>query len=255
MNTYLIVALALAASAESAADEPRAVQAAPGETVKMVSAEEIAGQCRFDAARQKSASGPWQEGVDYRKLDPLQQTSSGPKVEVLEFFAYWCPQCSSLEPKIADWVRSGAKDVVLKQVPLILANEYSRRYAALYYTFIELGRTDLHDEFFEAIVRSRRAGDGNLLRPEAQRAFAISSGVAAAQFDRVIQSPEVAAEVERAEELARAYEVTSAPTIAVQGAYRIEKNPERSLDDLLRLADVLVDRVRDDRQPHARETP
>ena len=43
------------------------------------------------------AQGGPREGVEYRVVQPTQQTDSGAKLEVLEFFWYGCPHCFSLE--------------------------------------------------------------------------------------------------------------------------------------------------------------
>ena len=46
------------------------------------------------------AQGAPVEGKDYVRLaQPVPMPSSG-KVEVVEFFGYWCPHCNSFEPAI-----------------------------------------------------------------------------------------------------------------------------------------------------------
>lgn len=42
-------------------------------------------------------------GREFRAVNP-QQSVEAPagRIEVLEFFAYWCPHCHSLEPELAE---------------------------------------------------------------------------------------------------------------------------------------------------------
>jgi thiol:disulfide interchange protein DsbA len=39
-----------------------------------------------------------QQGVEYTVLPRPQPTESGKKVEVIEFFGYFCPHCNALDP-------------------------------------------------------------------------------------------------------------------------------------------------------------
>ena len=54
------------------------------------------------------------EGVDYKlaevEVAPLQKD----KIEVTEFFAYWCPHCYNLEPVIARHIKTFASDTVFR---------------------------------------------------------------------------------------------------------------------------------------------
>ena len=63
-----------------------------------------------------SASAP-KDGVEYKTLPSPQPTDAGPrKVEVIEFFAYYCPHCYAFEPLLAEWVRKQGDAVVFKRV-------------------------------------------------------------------------------------------------------------------------------------------
>src|SRR5687767_11692794 len=57
------------------------------------------------------------EGVEYKTLPTPQPVDAGArKVEVTEFFAYYCPHCNAFEPLLMDWVKKQGDTVVLRRV-------------------------------------------------------------------------------------------------------------------------------------------
>ena len=56
------------------------------------------------------------EGADYLILPEAQPTDSGGKVEVTEFFAYYCPHCHAFEPQLAAWVKKQGDNIVFRRV-------------------------------------------------------------------------------------------------------------------------------------------
>src|ERR1039457_564874 len=61
-------------------------------------------------------------GTDYRALETPQQTDAGKKIEVTEFFGYFCPHCNSFEPALADWVKKQGDNIVFKRVPIAFSD-------------------------------------------------------------------------------------------------------------------------------------
>ena len=49
-----------------------------------------------------AAVGSPELGKEYTVLDNAQPVDSGKKIEVIEFFAYYCPHCYALEPLMAE---------------------------------------------------------------------------------------------------------------------------------------------------------
>src|SRR4051812_24264044 len=62
-----------------------------------------------------SAAAP-QDGADYLSLASPQPTDTGNKVEVIEFFAYYCPHCFAFEPSLEAWVKKQGDNTVFKRV-------------------------------------------------------------------------------------------------------------------------------------------
>ena len=54
---------------------------------------------------------------DVVKLNLPQPVENDGKIEVLEFFAYGCPHCAALEPKLEAWSKKLPTDVKIKRVP------------------------------------------------------------------------------------------------------------------------------------------
>src|SRR6188472_618100 len=102
----------------------------------------LVGQLQANsAAPEAETSQPWTEGVEYDRIDPPMtvQVPAG-KIEVIEFFGYWCPHCKDLETPLNEWKSRAAADVVLRRVPVMWKREQTLGYARLYYTLERLGR-------------------------------------------------------------------------------------------------------------------
>src|SRR5476649_1771993 len=55
-------------------------------------------------------------GVEYKVLPAAQPTDAGKKIEVTEFFAYYCPHCYAFEPALEAWVKKQGENIVFKRV-------------------------------------------------------------------------------------------------------------------------------------------
>src|SRR5580658_4611539 len=75
----------------------------------------LSSLCLFSAVIIVHAATPI-DGVNYFTLDHPQATISGKKVEVIEFFAYYCPHCDALDLPLADWVKTQGDSIVFKRV-------------------------------------------------------------------------------------------------------------------------------------------
>ena len=56
-------------------------------------------------------------GRDYTLINPPQPTTSGNKIEVLEFFWYGCIHCYHLESPLKAWLKRKPADVEFRYVP------------------------------------------------------------------------------------------------------------------------------------------
>ena len=154
-------------------------------------------------------------GTDYRTLEKAQQTDSGKKVEVTEFFWYSCPHCEALEPTLAAWVKKNADKIVFKRVPVAFRASFIPQ-QKLYYTIEALGMIDtLHPRVFRAIHIERQQLDTDKQILD----FIAKQGVDVKKFTDTYNSFGVQTKVQRAAQLQEAYKVDGVPMIAIDGRY------------------------------------
>ena len=176
-------------------------------------------------------------GVSYLRLTPTQPTSSSPdQVEVAEFFWYGCPHCFHFDPYVRKWEQTKPEYVHFIRIPAVW-NPLVRMHARMFYTAQELGKgAEMHEAFFNEIHVN-----GNMLdSKEKIAAFFGKFGVSQADFDKTWDSFKVNASLQRADELARRYDISSVPTIVVNGKYTTDGSMAGSWDMLLELTDELA---------------
>jgi thiol:disulfide interchange protein DsbA len=137
------------------------------------------------------------------------------KIEVIEFFMFWCSPCYAFEPELDRWEAQAPSDVSLIRVPALF-NAAAQLQARAYYTAEVLGKLDvMQDAFFDEIHER-----GNALASRTALAdFFLRFGVEAETFDATFDSREVDARLQRADALNREYGVAATPTLVVGGRY------------------------------------
>jgi thiol:disulfide interchange protein DsbA len=168
----------------------------------------------FGAAATAAAADP-KNGVQYLTLPEVQNTDAGNKVEVTEFFAYYCPHCDRFEPLLAAWVRKQGANIVFKRVhvssgPGVLPQQ------KLFYTLEALGLLDqYHAKAFNAmhVERLRLASDKEVFD------WAATAGIDRAKFVDAYNSFGIQAKVRRADRMMADYRIDSWPTVAIGGRY------------------------------------
>lgn len=181
------------------------------------------------------------EGKDYRKLSkPAPTEAPAGKIEVVEFFGYFCPHCNAFEPALNAWVRALPKDVVMHHVPVNF-NAKTVPMQKLYYTLEGLGKLDtLHAQAFRYIHVERKQ-----LQEDAQVfAWAKLQGLDVEKFKEMYNSFGVANQVRKATQLQQAYDVEGVPAMGVAGRFYVDGTMAGSMENVLRVVDQLVAQVR-----------
>jgi thiol:disulfide interchange protein DsbA len=158
-----------------------------------------------------------QDGVEYQTLRAPQpaDTGNGKSVEVIEFFAYYCPHCYAFEPGLEAWVRKQGGNIVFKRVHVSGGAAVAPQ-QRLFYTLDAMGLLpQYHQKAFDAIhVEHRRfANDDEVLD------WAARNGIDRAKFAGAYNSFGIGAKVRRVESLMDAYDVQFWPLIVVDGRY------------------------------------
>lgn len=191
------------------------------------------------------------EGVHYQVLPQKLETPAGKPVEVIEFFAYYCPHCNVFEPLLADWVKKQGNNIVFKRVHVAAGTRVLPQ-QRLFYALDALGLVaQYHTRAFAAMHQQgvRFADDAEVID------WATKSGIDRARFTDAYNSFGVQAKARRAGAMMNEYKVDHWPMIAVDGRFITSPsmaNPEGSeakteieqQQVALQVMDVLVDKAK-----------
>lgn len=156
------------------------------------------------------------EGVNYVKLAQPAPVADRSKIEVVEFFWYECPHCSTFEPALEAWVQKLPPDVNFRRVPVWFRDEPFTTQQRLYYAIETLGLVPtLHRRVFYAIHNERE----RLRTPEDIAAFVTKHGVDPVKFMAAYSSFSVQTRAQQARQLGAAYKIDAVPAMGVQGRY------------------------------------
>ncbi len=153
-------------------------------------------------------------GQPYVTLEQAQPSDTPGKIEVLEFFAYSCVHCATMEPMLEKWTKTLPDNVVFKPVPVAF-NASMADLQKLYYTLESLDRLDLHAAVFKVLHTQRKP----MYDAKAITDWAVAQGIDRGQFESVFNSFGVTTKIGRANELAETYKIEGTPTLAVGGKY------------------------------------
>lgn len=161
-----------------------------------------------------SAAEP-KAGVEYLVLPEKQNTDAGAKIEVTEFFAYYCPHCNAFEPQLAAWVKKQGDKIVYKRVH-VGANPSVAPQQRLFYTLEAMGLLEqYHAKVFAAMHEQKL----RLNSDEQVFAWAEQAGIPRAKFIDTYRSFGMQAKINRAASMMDAYHVESWPLVAIDGRY------------------------------------
>ena len=169
----------------------------------------------FVAIAANAAPANPQNGVDYRTLEKPQQTDSGKKVEVTEFFWYSCPHCYAFDPDLAAWVKKQGDTISFKRVPVAFRDSMVPQ-QKMFYALEAMGKgEELHSKIFNTVHAQHQSLD-----TEAQILdFIVKQGIDKQKFLETYNSFAVQTKVRRAAQLQEFYRVDGVPMLAVDGRY------------------------------------
>lgn len=193
------------------------------------------------------------EGAEFLLLPDPQPLEGGKKVEVIEFFAYYCPHCYAFEPKLAAWVKKQGDNIVFRRVH-VPRGEAVAAQQRLFFTLESLGMLDqYHDKAFNAMHVERLP----LSQDEQVFDWASRAGIDRARFIDTYRSFGVQAKVRRAQAMMEGYRITHWPMVAIDGRFLTSPgmvneangvSGEQALQGTLSVMDALVARARADKK-------
>ncbi len=206
----------------------QAASAAPVSTVA------VAGD---DKAMQKMV--PYEEGVHYTKLPRPFDTGEKNYVVVYEFFGYTCPHCSNFQPYMNPWHKRLPDNVKLVRVPVVFHSSWEP-YARAYHTAEMMGIAEkTHQAMFDAIHKERK---GMRTIEDIAQWYHDKFGVDKGEFLSTAKSFAIESKMAQSERMRAAMNVTSTPTLVIDGKYKPNPRALGSHKAVLQASDYLVQR-------------
>ena len=196
-----------------------------------------------------AASGPSlaaepQAGRDFKPINP-PLASPKDKIEVIEFFSYGCNHCSDFHPLISQWAAKLPKDVSFRRVPVSFNRPEWARLARIYYALEATGDlAKLDAAVFIAIHEQRVA----FKTDESVVSWAASKGVDGKKFSDALTSFSMQSKVQRGDQEALAAKISGVPSLAVDGKFMMNNEAAGNYEELLKLTDSVIAKVRQERK-------
>ena len=185
------------------------------------------------------AQGGPVEGKDYVRVGSPVPMAPG-KIEVVEFFGYWCPHCSAFEPVLDAWARKVPADVVFRRMPVAF-QPFQEPYQRLYFALEALGLANAnHKKEFAAV----HVGHQRLEKDSEVLAWASANALDGAKIVDAMKSFSTASKVRQSTQLSAAYHIDGVPTLGVHGRYMTSPGTAGSAERALLVVDQLVAQVR-----------
>jgi protein dithiol oxidoreductase (disulfide-forming) len=178
----------------------------------------------------------WEEGKQYFKIDPPQETATGDKVEVLEVFSYACPHCAHFQPYAEQLKQSLPPGATFVYMPAVF-NAAWEPFARAYYTAESLGVVnETHQDLFDAL----HVQHVPMRSIDELATFYAQHGVDKAKFLATSGSFEVESKLQRANTIVKNDGIDGTPSIVVNGKYRVTGASAGGYPQLIELVDWLV---------------
>jgi thiol:disulfide interchange protein DsbA len=180
------------------------------------------------------------EGKDFQRVAQPVSVPEG-KVDVVEFFGYWCPHCNAFEPLLEAWSRKlPAAQVNFRRVPIAF-NAAQEPMQRLYFALEALGLVEsLHRKVFAAlhVQHQRLDKDADIL------AWAQANGADGAKIVDTMKSFSVATKLRQAKQLVEGFRIEGVPTLGIAGRYMTSPSIAGTAERALAVADALISQSR-----------
>lgn len=230
------------ATAPAATDTPATPATTPAPEAPAAATPAVEPPAPAAPAAATPPSGPEpREGTDFTVIDPPVLLSPSPgKIEVVEVFAYTCPHCASLQPRMTAWEATLPADVEFRYAPM--PHGVSEPIARAFYAAEAMGeRKRTHDAMFDAIAIKRRLRTGSA---EELADLYAENGVDRDALLSTMNSFAVNAQIARTKKAIERWAIEATPTVIVNGRYKVTVTQDRGQDGLISAVDHLIARER-----------
>jgi thiol:disulfide interchange protein DsbA len=203
------------------------------------------------AAAASAQAQNWVAGKHYSVI-PTQRTNVAPgKVEVMEVFSYGCPACNFFLPTMKKLKAALPPNAQLVYLPASWnKGENWPLFQRAYFTALQLGVAEkAHEGMFQAIWSTGELGvtepSGRLKKvlpsiEDTAKFYERVTGVKAAAFVNASKSFTVDLKMRQADSQIMAMQVSSTPTLVVNGKYRVNNDGGVTPDQMIELVKFLV---------------
>ena len=172
----------------------------------------------FSLSAQEGSKEPaYTSGLHYTELNPAYDTGNKEEVIVYEFFGYKCPHCSSFQPFIKPWQKKLPKHVKLVRIPVVFQPGWDIL-AKAYYTSETMGIAEKsHQAMFDAIHKQRKRFR---TIEDIAKWYAENFDVEEKQFLSTANSFMIDSKVRQSNNLMQKMQISSTPSVVVNGKYK-----------------------------------
>ena len=183
------------------------------------------------------------EGKDYVLLDEPVRPQDPSKIEVAEVFSYLCGHCFHFEPLVSAWAKTQKPDVAFVQVHASWSAAMAA-YQRGYYTAVLLKVKDKsHQATFDRIHREGKELDSVEAWAEFLSAYGVSKQAVLTSYNSFAVNSLLA----QADARVRGYKISGTPELIVDGKYRVSSRLVTSHEEMLKVTQFLVDKIRVER--------
>ncbi|KAA3643711.1 MAG: thiol:disulfide interchange protein DsbA/DsbL [Proteobacteria bacterium] len=183
-----------------------------------------------------AATSDYQAGIHYNVITPAWDTGRD-DVVIYEFFSYMCAHCNSFQPYMKRLEADLPDGVKVQRVPVVFYPQW-RPHAQAFYTFEAMNLLDqVHAPFFAAIHQHKKQFR-NI--EDVADWVAGSFNVDRDKFLSTAKSFMVDGQIRKGMQMMQAMNITSTPTLVVNGKYTPNREQMRSRDDVIKVAETLA---------------
>lgn len=166
----------------------------------------------------------------------VNKASTSTEPEVIEFFSYNCPHCSSLDPEVAAWLETKPAGIKFRRVPVVFHDGWDVT-AKAYYIAEQLNVLDkTHNRIFHAI----HAENKSLNKLDEIKPYFLEAGVSAMQFDKLAYADfNLDSKIQAGMVAMQKYGVRSVPSFVVNDRYYVDGKTAGDSKKLFQLLSTL----------------
>ena len=144
----------------------------------------------------------------------MQPLEAG-KVNIMEFFSYYCIHCYRLSPYMSEFIEKNKDKISYKQVHVYFSPAMDSA-VRMHQTLDKMGyMPQMSSKIFEAVQQKRDIFDNSTQRDK----FLEENDIDISSYNEHYNSFATRVDVDRAKEMMRDYHITSTPTIIVNNQY------------------------------------